>query len=86
MLGPSLRMRKIRVPPWGQLTLGAMHTEKMLWGVSGDWLDGSEWITSLTFSGISTSGIAQSFISTVNSEIFARILFSRIALKDIFAS
>ena len=45
------------------MTLGAMHTEKMLWGVSGDWLDGSCWITALTNSGISTSGKAQSFIS-----------------------
>ena len=45
------------------VTLGAMHTEKMLWGFSGDWLDGSGWITALTNSGISTSGKAQSFIS-----------------------
>ncbi len=44
------------------VTLGAMHTEKMLWGVSGDWLDGSGWTTALTNSGISTSGRAQSFI------------------------
>ena len=45
------------------VTLGAMHTEKMLWGVSGDCLDGSGWITALTTGGISTSGKAQSFIS-----------------------
>ena len=45
------------------VTLGAMHTEKMLWGVSGEWLGGSGWITELTYSGISTSGKAQSFIS-----------------------
>ena len=45
------------------VTLGAMHTEKMLWGVSGDWLDGSGWTTALTNSGISSSGKAQSFIS-----------------------
>ena len=45
------------------VTLGAMHTEKMLWGVSGDWLDGGGWITVLTNSGISTGSKAQSFIS-----------------------
>ena len=44
------------------VTLGAMHTEKMLWGVSGDWLDGSGWVTALTNSGIASSGKAQSFI------------------------
>ena len=45
------------------VTWGAMHTEKMLWGVSGDCLDGSGWITALNNSGISTSDKAQSFIS-----------------------
>ena len=45
------------------VTLGTMHTETMLWGVSGYWLDGSGWIKALTNSGISTSGKAQSFIS-----------------------
>ena len=44
--------------------IGGMHTEKMLCGVSGDWLDDRDWITALTNSGISTSGIAQSSIST----------------------
>ena len=48
------------------VTLGAIHTEKMLWGVSGDWLDCSGWITALTNSGTSTSGKAQSFISVQN--------------------
>ena len=42
--------------------LGPMHTEKMLWSVSGDWLDGSGWTTAITNSGISSSGKAQSFI------------------------
>ena len=44
------------------VTLGAMHTEKMLWAVSGDWLDGSCWVTALTNSSIVSSGKAQSFI------------------------
>ena len=44
------------------VTLGAMHTEKMLWSLSGDWLNGSGWTTALTNSGISTSGKAESFI------------------------
>ena len=44
------------------VTLGPMHTEKMLRSVSGDWLEGSGWTTALTNSGISTSGKAQSFI------------------------
>ena len=42
--------------------LGPMHTEKMLWSVSGDWLDGSGWTTALTNSGVSTSCKAKSFI------------------------
>ena len=33
---------------------------------SGDWLYGSDWITALTNSSISTSGIAQSFISILH--------------------
>ena len=44
------------------VTLGAMHTEKMLWSVSGDWLDGSGWVTAIANSGVATSGKAQSFI------------------------
>ena len=44
------------------VTLGPMHTEKMLLGVSGDWLDGSGWVTALTNSGITSSGKAQSYI------------------------
>ena len=39
------------------------NAQKMLCGVSGDWLDGSGWITALTNSGILTSGKAQFFIS-----------------------
>ena len=42
--------------------LGPMHTEKMLWSVSGNWLDGSGWTTAVTNSGIATSGRAQSYI------------------------
>ena len=42
--------------------LGAMHTEKLLWGASGDWLDGSGWVTSITNSGISISEKANEFI------------------------
>ena len=39
----------------------------------------------LEFLNVSTNMMLHVF-STVNSEIFARILFSRIALKDIFAT
>ena len=45
------------------VTLGMMHTEKMLCSVPGDWLDCSGWTTALTNSGILTSSKAQSFIS-----------------------
>jgi hypothetical protein len=41
---------------------GAMHFEKMLWSVSGDWLHGNGWTTVVTNSGISTSGKAASSI------------------------
>ena len=37
--------------------------------MSSDWLDGSDWITVLTYSGISTSGKAQFFISTPSAEL-----------------
>ena len=40
------------------VTVGALHIEQMLWGVSGDWLDGSGWTTVLTNSCISTSNKA----------------------------
>ena len=39
-----------------------MYTEKMLWDVTGELLDGSDWIAALTNSVISTSGKAESFI------------------------
>ena len=37
--------------------------------VSSDWLDGSDWFTVITYSGISTSDKAQSFISTPSAEL-----------------
>ena len=42
--------------------LGAMHTEKMVLDMLGDWLEGSGWTTALTNSGITSSGVAESFI------------------------
>ena len=43
--------------------LSAMHTEKMLWSVSGDRLECSGWTTVVTNSGVATSGTADSFLS-----------------------
>ena len=37
-----------------QVKLGALHTENMLCGVSGDWQDASDWITALTNNGHSS--------------------------------
>ena len=42
--------------------LGAMHTEKMVLEMIGNWLEGSGWTTALTNSGITSSGVAESFI------------------------
>ena len=42
--------------------LGAMHIEKMMWAVSGDWLQCSGWTTGVTNSGVTISGTAQSYI------------------------
>ena len=39
--------------------LGVMHTEKMLWSVSGDWLECSGWTTVVT-----NSTTTDSFLST----------------------
>ena len=44
------------------VTLGAMHTEVMLWTVLGDWLNGSYWVTALTKSGIASNGKVRYFI------------------------
>ena len=41
--------------------LGAMHTEKMVLEMLGNWLEGSGWTTALTNSGITSSGVAESF-------------------------
>lgn len=43
--------------------IGAMHVEKMLWSVSGDWLDQSGWTSVITNSGVFSCGTAQSFMS-----------------------
>ena len=42
--------------------IGGLHVEKMLWCVSGDWLDGSGWTTLVSNSGVSKSGTAESHI------------------------
>ena len=42
--------------------IGALHTENMLWSVSGDSLCESGWTTVVTNSGVSTSGTAESYI------------------------
>ncbi len=41
---------------------GGLNVEKMLWCVSGDWLDGSGWTTLVSNSGVSKSGTAESHI------------------------
>jgi hypothetical protein len=46
--------------------LGVMHTEMILFDILGDWLAGSGWICAITNSGISTSGVADSFILITN--------------------
>ncbi|ELU13546.1 hypothetical protein CAPTEDRAFT_218243 [Capitella teleta] len=43
--------------------LGALHIEKLLWAVSGDWLDYSGWTTAVTNSGIFSCANSQSFVS-----------------------
>ena len=46
--------------------LGAMHIEKMLWTVSGDWLQCSGWTTAIHNSAVATSGTAQSFLGATH--------------------
>ena len=48
------------------ITLGALHTEKMLWQMSGDFQDGSGIVTAFANSGIVTVGTASSFMICLN--------------------
>ena len=43
------------------LMIGAMHTEKMIYTVLGNWLAGSGWTIALTKACVATSGTAESF-------------------------
>lgn len=42
--------------------LGALHAEKILYEVLGDWLEGSGWTSLLSVSGVASSGVADSLI------------------------
>ena len=44
------------------LILAPMHTEKVGWGMCGEFLDGSGWTAMLTNAAVTSSGRAQSFI------------------------
>ena len=48
------------------LAMGALHTEKCLWGASGDFVSGSGYTSALTSSGVCTSGIAELIPSVSN--------------------
>ena len=45
---------------------GVVHTEKMLWTTSGDWLESSGLTTAITNAGVATSGTAQSSIGAAH--------------------
>ena len=44
------------------LMLGGLHIEMAAWKTLGDWLQGSGWTSSLTQTGIASSGMADSFL------------------------
>ena len=46
--------------------LGALHIEKMLYEILGDWLEGSGWTTLLSVSGVASSGVADSSIKVTH--------------------
>ena len=46
--------------------LGALHTEKMLYEVLGDWLEGSGWTSLLSVGGVASSGVANSMIKVTH--------------------
>ena len=48
------------------VTLGGIHSEKMLWSASGEFVNGSGYTAVLTASGICSSGIAESIITVSN--------------------
>ena len=48
------------------VTLGGIHSEKMLWSPSGEFVNGSGYTAVLTASGICSSGIAESIITVSN--------------------
>ena len=47
--------------------MGAIHTEKCLWGASGDFVSGSGYTSALTSCGVFTSGIVELILSVSNS-------------------
>ena len=51
-----------------QVTVWKMHSEKMLWGVSGDWLDGNDWNTELTNMSRLVAKLNLSSVSTTSAE------------------
>ena len=46
--------------------LGALHTEKMLYEVLGDWLEGSGWTSLLSVGGVASSAAADSMIKVTH--------------------
>lgn len=48
------------------LMIGAMHTEKMIYSILGDWLSGSGWTVALTKACVTTSGSAESFLGAAH--------------------
>ena len=44
------------------MMLGAMHTEKMVYTLLGDWLAGSGWVDAIAKAHVATSGTAESFL------------------------
>ena len=45
------------------VTMGSLHTEKMLWTASGEFVNGSGYTSALTSSGLCSSGVEESVIS-----------------------
>ena len=45
------------------IMLGGLHTEMSFLSALGDWLDASDWVTSLSNASIATTGVAESFLS-----------------------
>ena len=48
---------------------GPLHSEQVLWGISGEWLENSGWTELITNAGITTEGTAEGILKVTHSTL-----------------